>query len=109
MAPPNRRAAPTVSTPAAISPDSASSVISVMFDVPVAKISTKMPNRNGMSPVFVVMKALIPASEFVFSSHQCPMRRYEQMPTSSHPTSNWMRLLEMTRRSIDPVNSDSAP
>ena len=46
-----------------------------MFEVPAATVSTKIPNRNGMSPVFVVMKALIAASEFSFSSHQWPIRR----------------------------------
>ncbi len=42
---------------------------------PVAKISAKMPNMNGMSPTRVVMNALIAAFEFVFSSHQCPISR----------------------------------
>ena len=79
-----------------------------MLLVPVAKISVKIPNRKGMSPVLVVMKALMPASEFSFSSHQCPTSRYEQMPTSSHPTRSWMRSPAMTRFSIEPVNSESA-
>ena len=82
-------------------------VISGMLAVPAASVRAKMPNRNGTSPVFVVMNALIAASEFSFSSHQCPIKRYEQMPTSSQPTSSWNRLSAMTRFSIDAVNSDS--
>ena len=61
-----------------------------------------------MSPVFVVMKALMAASELAFSSHQNPMRRYEQIPTSSHPTSSCSRLFDTTSRSIEPVNRFSA-
>ena len=48
------------------------------------------------------------AFEFSFSSHQCPISRYEQMPTSSHPTSSWNRLFAITRFNIDAVNKDSA-
>jgi hypothetical protein len=69
---------------------------------------TKMPMTNPRSPVFVVINALIAASEFSFSSNQCPMSRYEQIPTSSHPTSNRTVLLAMTRVSIDPVKRFSA-
>ena len=82
-------------------------VISGIPAVPAAIVSAKMPNRKGTSPDLVVMKALIAASLFSFSSHQCPISRYEQMPTSSHPTSSWNRLSAMTRFSIDAVNSDS--
>ncbi len=42
---------------------------------PVTAIRAKMPNMNGTSPIRVVMNALIAASEFSFSSHQCPIKR----------------------------------
>ena len=41
-----------------------------------------------MSPVRVVRNALSAASEFGFSSHQCPISMNEQRPTSSQPTSS---------------------
>ena len=75
MAPPNRRRAATVRVPVASWCVSARCVISGMLDVPAATVRTKIPNRKGMSPVFVVMNALIAASEFSFSSHQCPINR----------------------------------
>ena len=76
IAPPNSSRAPAVRRNCGISPCSASSVMCPMFvSNPAATVRTKMPNRNGMSPVRVVMKALIEASEFVFSSHQCPIRK----------------------------------
>ncbi len=80
-----------------------------MFDVvnPVAKISAKMPNMNGTSPIRVVMNALMAASEFCFSSYQCPISRYEQTPMISHPIRSWIRFGAMTTLSIAAVNSDS--
>ena len=75
MAPPNRRSAATVSVPVAIWWVSARCVICGMLAVPAAIVRTKMPNRKGMSPVLVVMNALMAAFEFSFSSHQCPIRR----------------------------------
>ena len=75
IAPPKSRSAAAVSVPAARPPCIAFAVIAGMFAVPAAKVSTKIPNRNGTSPVFVVMNALIAALEFSFSSHQCPMSR----------------------------------
>ncbi len=42
---------------------------------PVAAISAMMPNVNGMSPMRVVMNALIAALEFSLTSHQCPISR----------------------------------
>ena len=59
---------------------------------PVAKISAKMPNMNGTSPIRVVMNALMAAFEFSFSSYQCPISRYEQTPMTSQPTRSWIRL-----------------
>ena len=58
-----------------IAPVDARWVTAGMFAVPAARVSTKMPNRNGTSPVLVVMNALTAAFEFSFSSHQCPIRR----------------------------------
>jgi len=109
MAPPNSRNAATIAVPAPIVPLDTSRVMCGMLAFPwAANVSTKMPNMNGMSPVFVVMNALMAAFEFSFSSHQCPMSRYEQIPTNSQPTSSWNRLSAMTRFSIEPVNRDSA-
>ncbi len=108
MAPPKSRSAAAVSTAVEMAPSSTMLVISGMLAVPAAKVRAKIPNTKGTSPVFVVMKALMAASEFSFSSHQWPMSRYEQRPTSSHPTSSWKRLFATTRLSMDPVNSDSA-
>ena len=42
---------------------------------PVAAIRAMMPNVNGMSPMRVVMNALIAALEFSLTSHQWPMSR----------------------------------
>ena len=75
IAPPNRSRAATVSVPVARRPVAARCVICGMFAVPAAKVSTNIPNRKGMSPVLVVMKALMAALEFSFSSHQCPISR----------------------------------
>ena len=85
-----------------------SSLIAVMLDVvnPVAKINAKMPNMNGTSPIRVVMNALIAASEFCFSSYQCPISRYEHTPMTSHPISSWIRFGAMTTLSMAAVNSD---
>ncbi len=79
-----------------------------MLDVvnPVAKINAKMPNMNGTSPIRVVMNALIAASEFCFSSYQCPIRRYEHTPMTSQPISSWIRFGAMTTLSMAAVNSD---
>ena len=64
------------SRPLETSPLSASSEMAPMFGFPpAATISTKMPNRNGTSPMRVVMNALFAALELVLSSHQCPIRR----------------------------------
>jgi len=49
--------------------------MAAMLEVWAPNARTKIPNRKGMSPVFVVMNALMPASEFSFSSHQCPTSR----------------------------------
>ena len=42
---------------------------------PGGAISVMMPNMNGMSPMRVVMNALIAALEFSLTSHQCPINR----------------------------------
>jgi len=75
MVPPNSSRAATVSNQGASRPSLAAREISGMFVVPAAKVSTKIPNMNGTSPTRVVMKALMAAFEFSFSSHQCPISR----------------------------------
>ena len=75
IAPPNRRRAATVKVPVPMAPVAALCEMAGMFAVPAAMVSTKIPKRKGMSPVFVVMNALIAAFEFSFSSHQCPISR----------------------------------
>ena len=77
-----------------------------MLNEPAAQNSTKMPNMKPTSPTRVVMNAFMAAFEFATSSCQWPMRRYEARPTPSHPISIWIRLLAITRFSIEPVNSD---
>ena len=59
-----------------------------------------------MSPTRLVMNALRAASLLAFSSHQWPMSTKEQTPTSSQQTMSCRVLLDMTRPSIDAVNSD---
>jgi hypothetical protein len=80
--------------------------------VPVYRCTMKnvmtTPQIRPMSPVRVVRKALMAASELGFSSHQCPMSMKEQSPTSSHPTSSWSVLSATTSRSIDAVKRLSA-
>ncbi len=58
-----------------------------------------------MSPTRLVMNALSAASEFGFSSHQCPMSAKEQTPTNSHPTIIWSVFSASTKKSIDAVNN----
>ena len=66
-----------------------------------------MPNMNGTSPTRVVRNALIAAEEFAWSSYQCPINRYEQMPMISQPTSSSNRFEARTTTSIAPVKIDS--
>ena len=75
MAPPNNSSAPANRNAPLIPPPAASVEMWLMFDVPAANASVRIPNRNGMSPVFVVMNALMPASELILSSHQWPTSR----------------------------------
>ena len=79
-----------------------------MLNVCAPTKRTITPMTKPRSPARVVMKALIAASEFSFSSNQWPMSRYEQTPTSSQPTSSCTVLLAMTRMSIEPVKRFSA-
>ena len=65
-----------------------------------------MPTIRPMSPTRLVRNALRAASEFGFSSHQCPMSANEQRPTSSQPVMNCTVLRLITSISIDAVNSD---
>ena len=65
-----------------------------------------IPTSRPTSPTRLVMNALRAASEFGFSSHQCPMSTNEQRPTSSQPVIICIVLRLMTSSSIDAVNSD---
>ena len=64
-----------------------------------------MPTSRPMSPVRVVRKAFRAASEFSFSSHQCPISMNEQRPMISQPSRSWSVFSATTRVSIPAVNS----
>src|SRR6266478_666775 len=106
IAPQNSRIAAQVSVPRATPPDATTDVMWAMLNEPAAQNSTKMPNMKPTSPMRVVMNAFMAAFELARSSCQWPMRRYEATPTPSQPISICIRLLAMTRLSIEPVNSD---
>ena len=109
IVPPNSRIAAIETKSAEIAGSLIASVTPTMFVVvnPVAAISMMIPNMNGMSPIRVVMNALIAAFEFCFSSYQWPISRYEQTPMTSHPISSSIRLFEITTVSIAAVNIES--
>ena len=83
-------------------------LISSMLKLPAPQKMTTMPTRRPMSPVRVVKKAFRAASEFFFSSHQCPISMNEQRPMISQPRSSWTVFSATTRLSIPAVNSDRA-
>jgi hypothetical protein len=56
----------------------------------------------------VVRNAFNAASEFGFSSHQCPISMNEHTPTSSQPTRSCNVLSATTSSNIDAVNRLSA-
>src|SRR5215470_8245860 len=91
IVPPNSRRAAAVTSVVETAWLATSPEITWMFEVviPVAKISAKIPNMNGTSPIRVVMNALIADPEFTGSSYQWPISRYEQTPMTSQPTSSW--------------------
>ena len=97
----------TSSTRWLISPLTAISLISRMLKVcPAPKNRMITPQMSPTSPTRFVMKALRAASEFGFSSHQCPMSANEQRPTSSQQVRSCRVLSLMIRPSIDAVNSE---
>ena len=97
----------TSSTRWLISPLTAISLIVRMSKVcPEPKNRMITPQIRPTSPTRLVMKALRAASEFGFSSHQCPISAKEHRPTSSQHVSSWMVLSLMIRPSIDALNSD---
>jgi hypothetical protein len=57
-----------------------------------------------VSPMRVVMKAFFAAVAAAGRSNQNPIRRYEQTPTSSHPTYRKIRLSARTNSSIEKTN-----
>ena len=93
----------------AMSPVRASRLMCSMLKFwPAAKNRVMMPSIRPTSPMRVVMKALMAASELAFSSHQWPMSMNEHSPTSSQPISSWSVLSATTRSSMEAVNSDRA-
>src|SRR5262245_52243024 len=108
IVPPNSKSAAADTKATEAPPPEMISEIFGMLEVvnPVMNTSTKIPNMNGTSPILVVMKALIAELELTWSSHQCPISRYEQTPMTSQPTRSWNRLLARTTTSIALVNSE---
>src|SRR5687767_14203670 len=98
---------PALSAPPACVPASTAARISPMLNVRNIDHSTITPMIKPTSPSLDVRNALIAALEFSCSSHQNPMSRKEQTPTSSQPISTIIMLLDMTSSSIDAVNTDS--
>ena len=95
----------TSSSRCRISPALAISLIWMMSKLrPAAKYRMIIPTRRPTSPTRLVRNALRAASEFGFSSHQCPMSANEHRPTSSQPTIIWSVLCASTKKSIDAVN-----
>ena len=76
-------------------------LISTMLQLPADQNRTIIPTSSPMSPTRLVKKAFKAASEFGFSSHQCPMSANEQTPTSSHPTIVCRIFSLRTKKSID--------
>ena len=82
----------------------AASFTPITSKVPAPKNRIDTPMMMPMSPTRLVKKALRAASELSFSSHQWPMSTNEHTPTSSQPTSIWMVVEAVTKKSIDAVN-----
>ncbi len=71
MTPMNRATAPASRAVSPMAPVSAASLMAVMSKVwPAAKNMVTIPTSRPMSPVRVVRKAFMAASEFSFFSHQ---------------------------------------
>ena len=97
----------TSSTRWLISPLTAISLISRMLKVcPAPKKRMITPQIRPTSPTRLVMKALSAASEFGFSSHQCPMSTNEHRPTSSQQVRSWRVFSLMISPSIEAVNRE---
>lgn len=60
-----------------------------------------------MSPSRVTRNALIAPSRASGSSQWWPIRKYEQMPITSQPTSSTNRSFAVTTTSIAAVNSET--
>ena len=60
-------------------------VIPVYSSVPRLHQSRNIAMSTPKSPMRLARNAFLPASEFVSTSYQNPIRRYEQRPTPSHP------------------------
>ena len=56
-----------------------------------AKINIR-PTRNPQSPMRLTMKAFLPAAAAAGRMNQKLMSRYEERPTSSHPTNITAKL-----------------
>ena len=79
-------------------------ILSVSNVRPAAKNRTITPMSRPTSPTRLVRNAFSAASEFGFSSHQCPMSTNEHRPTSSQPTIICNVFSARTKNNIDAVN-----
>src|SRR6266508_225120 len=89
-------------------PAATASRTSPILNEPAPAPRMKMPNRNGTSPALVMTNALTAAAWAYSSSQYWPMRKYEQMPMTSQPTSSTIRSAEYTTSSIAAVNSETS-
>ncbi len=67
---------------------------SLIRKLPASAASRKMPNTKGTSPSLVTRKAFSEAVRASAVSQWWPIRKYEQMPITSQPTSSTIRSPE---------------
>ncbi len=84
----------------------AQALILSMLNEPAPQKTTMMPISRPTSPVRLVKNALRAASEFVLSSHQCPISMNEQRPMISQPRSSWIVFSATTSVSMPAVNRE---
>jgi hypothetical protein len=86
-----------------INPAWAASEIPSKEVVPVCAQKMMIPMKSAASPMRVTMNAFRAASRADGFSYQCPIRRYEQRPTSSQNTYSSMKFGAKTSPSIEAV------
>ena len=87
-----------------VSPVGASAKTAANSKVPnAAKISNRA-TRKPQSPMRLTMKAFFPAADAAGLTNQKLISRYEDNPTSSHPTNITTKLEARTRVSIEAMN-----